>query len=431
MESNISPNLSVPAHCSDQYWAKFWFSMWKDAVSGSSVLIPTLDAFPDQHLPSTSSEAGYATCDELQRQLPALDNIDIETCSDVTSEAHQTPSVHSAVNDTVNPLSLSLVQRLELGLNAGTALVLPGNLGGGSMVQSSEQFEGGDGSLGGDNGSGFYESDNYDFQTYRMASEQPSITDETQRSSSFPSMGASPVSPQTVTSIETDYADQPLSIPFQTPSACSDDTNIIASTFEEDSELSEIALKRQITGSAQREGDSGGIEGRSTDPSRFASIASIGSTSNDDDGINSINRKDRPAKRKKHVNPGPRPYQKKQKLDKNEQVNLRAEIVLWTTEEEELTYKWDSRERLWFTNTGDPETFKVNGEFLLSQGQDIRIKVRPNAVFMPVVIEWKGGDTFEGYDDVEENRRLEVHYSSVMHMVLYGEGGEGMFYDEI
>ena len=424
MESNISPNLSVPALCSHQYWAQFWFSMWKDAVSGSSVLTPVLDAFPDQHLPSTSNEAGYATCDELEWQLPALDNIDVETCSDVTSEAHQTPSAHSPVNGTVNPSSLSLVQKIELGLNAGTTLVLPGNLGRGSMVQSSEQFEGGDDSLGGDDGSGFYESDNYDFQTCRMDSEQPSITDETQTTLSSPNMGVSPVSPQAVRSLETDCANQPLPNAFQAPDARSENTNITASTLEEDSEPRETAPNQKITGSAQMKRNSGAIHGRSIDPNLVAPIAF-------DDGIDSNNQKGRPAKRKKRASSWSRPNQKKRKMDNGEQVNLRAEIVIWTTEEEELTYKWDSRERLWFTNTDNPEIVKVNGEFLLSQGQDIRIKVRPNAIFMPVVIEWKGRDTFEGYDNVEEDRRLEVHDSSVTQMVLYGEGGEGMFYYDI
>ncbi|KAM6513216.1 hypothetical protein FALCPG4_015673 [Fusarium falciforme] len=403
--------------------------MWKDAVSGLSAPTPAPDAFPDQHLPSTSNQALYTTCDELEWQLPALDNNGVEACSDATSEAHQTPSAHSPVDGTVNPSLPSLVQKLELGLNAGTNLALSGNLGYDSMVQLSEQFEGEDHSLGGDDGSGLNESDDYDFQTCRMASEQPSIVDETQTTSSCPNMGASPVSPRAVRSLETDCADQPMSNPFQTPDACSEDTNITASTWEEDSEPCEIALKREITGSAQRKRYSGGIEGRPTDPSLVAPIAFIGLTSDDDDdGIDSINQKDRSSKRKKQVSPGPRRHQKKQKLDKDEQVNLRAEIIIWTTEEEELTYKWDSRERLWFTNTDNPEIVKVNGEFLLSQGQDIRIKVRPNAVFMPVVIEWKGGNTFEGSDDVEEDRRFEVHYSSVTHMVLYGEGGEGIFH---
>ncbi|RSL43696.1 hypothetical protein CEP54_014973 [Fusarium duplospermum] len=412
--------------------------MWEDAVSGLSTLASPPDAFPDQRPPSTSNEAGYTACDEIEWQLPALDNNGVEVCSDATSEAHQTTSVHSSVDGTANPLLPSLVQKLELGLNTGTNLTLSGNLGYDSKVRLSERFEAEDRSLGVDDGSGLYESDDYDFQTCRMASEQPSIGDETQTSSSCPNMGASPLSPQAVRSLETDYADQPLSNPFQTPDACSDDTNIAALTFQEDSEPREIALNRKITGSVQRKRDSGGIGRQSTDSNLVAPIASIGPISDNDHGIDSIiesidniNQKDRPVKRKKHVSPGPRPHQKKQKLDRDEQVNLRAEIVIWTTEEQELTYKWDSRERLWFTNTDDPEIVKVNGEFLLSQGQDIRIKVRPNAVFMPVVIEWKGGDTFEGYDDVEEDRRLEVHYSSVTHMVLYGEGGEGMFYDDI
>jgi hypothetical protein len=219
-----------------------------------------------------------------------------------------------------------------------------------------------------------------------------------------------------------------LSSPFQTPDACSEDTNITASTLEEDGKPRETALNRKITGSAQRKRHSGGIERQSTDPNLVAPITLIGLTFDDDDGIDRINQKSRPAKRKKQVSPGSRPHHKKQKIHKDEQVNLRAEIVIWTTEEEELTYKWDSRERLCFTNTDDPDIVVASGEFLLSHCEDIRIKVRPNAIFMPVVIEWKGGDTFEGHDDVKEDRRLEVDYSSVVHMVLYSEGGEGIFY---
>ncbi|KAJ4176299.1 hypothetical protein NW767_015492 [Fusarium falciforme] len=395
--------------------------MWEDAVCALSAPTPPPDAFPDQCLPSTSNEAGYATCDELEWQLPALDNIDAETCSDATSESHQTPSVHSPINGTVDPSSLRLVQKIELGLNAGTALVLSGSLGRDSMAQLSEQFEGKDDSLGGDDGSGFYESDNYDFQTCRMASEQPSIIDETQTTSSSPNMGASPVWPQAVRSLETDCANQPLPNAFQTPYSGSEDTNITASTREEDSEPRGTAPNQQITGSAQMKRNSGAIQGRSMDPNLVAPLAL-------DDGIDSNNQKGRPAKRKKRASSWSRLHPKKRKMDKGEQVNLRAETVIWTAEEEELTYKWDSRERLWFTNTDNPEIVKVNGEFLLSQGEDIRVKVRPNAIFMPVVIEWKGRDTFEGYDEVEEDRRLEVDCSSVLHMVLYGEGGEGIFH---
>jgi hypothetical protein len=175
--------------------------MWKDTASGLPALTPAPDAFPDQHLPSTSNEAVYTTCDELEWQLPALDNNGVEACLDAISEAHQTPSVHSPVDGTVNPSLPSLAQKLELGLNTGINLILSGNLGYDSMVQLSERFEGEDHCLGGDDGSGLYESDDYDFQTCRMASEQPSISDETQTTSSCSNMGPSPVSPQALRSL--------------------------------------------------------------------------------------------------------------------------------------------------------------------------------------------------------------------------------------
>ncbi|RSL39008.1 hypothetical protein CEP51_016854, partial [Fusarium floridanum] len=405
-ESGTYPSLSAPALCSHQCSAQFWYSMWEDAVSGLSTLASPPDAFPDQRPPSTSNEAGYTACDELEWQLPALDNIDVETCSDATSEAHQTLSVHSAVTSTINPSLLSLVQKIELGLNASANLVLSGNLGRGLMVSLSEQFEGQDHSLGEDDGSSFYQSDDFDFQTCRMDSEQPAMTNETETTSLCPNVGASPVPPQPVRSLETDCANQPLPTPSQSPDTCSEDTNT-TSTLEEDGGPREFALNQQNIGSTQGKKNSGGIQEPSIDPKQVAPTALIDLTSDDDGEIDSNNQKGQRVKGKKRGSLWSRPRQKKQKMNNDEQVNLRAEIVIWTTEEEELTYKWDSRERLWVTHADNPEIVKVSGEFLLSQGQDIQIKVRPNAVFMPVVIEWKGGDTFEGYDDLEEDRRLE------------------------
>ncbi|CAM1508793.1 Fc.00g056410.m01.CDS01 [Cosmosporella sp. VM-42] len=137
----------------------------------------------------------------------------------------------------------------------------------------------------------------------------------------------------------------------------------------------------------------------------------------------------RPLKRKQQDYSGPVPRPRKQK--KGQQVNLHVIQLIWTTEGQNLEYKWDSKEQCWVTDCDDDDIRKVDGEFLLAYSQDLAIQVRPNATWLPVVLRWaEKKNVFEGHDILDNDERFEVK-SNVMYGMLcdrkQAQRGEGTF----
>ncbi|KAF4434343.1 hypothetical protein F53441_13708 [Fusarium austroafricanum] len=320
-------------------------------------------------------------------------------------------------------MPLFIIQEMEAGPKTATSLIA--SLEGDSVVRVSEY------SLGRDRDGRVLDLGNVGFQTGLRTWEQ-SIIDELEKTSPHPNIDIPAALHNPPSSLETDYTNQTLPTPVQSPVAYSQHSNTTVPAPKGDIEGNnsrKASPGQQLNECADGERDLNAIQDKTTSQKLPAPVAFIDLTSSDESNINS--RKVRPTKRKKKAVSHPRPHPKKQRRGRSEHVTLKAEAVTWTTRDEgqdkELTYEWRSGH--WIADTDNPDIVEVSGEFLLSHGREVRIKVRPNLEYLPIEITWKGKDTFEGYDAVDY-RRLEVDYNSVLDMIWHGRRGEGVLYGD-
>ncbi|KAF4468248.1 hypothetical protein FALBO_4867 [Fusarium albosuccineum] len=112
-----------------------------------------------------------------------------------------------------------------------------------------------------------------------------------------------------------------------------------------------------------------------------------------------------------------------------EQVNLRAEEVIWSLEGEEMVYKWGTGNKFWINNTGAADRLGLNrvvGEVLFSERENITITLRPNLLWWPVRVRWnKQTGLYDGHGPDEEDSRLEVKPEDMFDMICGSRDAQG------
>ncbi|KAF4451418.1 hypothetical protein F53441_5586 [Fusarium austroafricanum] len=226
--------------------------------------------------------------------------------------------------------------------------------------------------------------------------------------------------------LEIGYEFETLPNLLHDPSAYYEHSSIVVPAHTDSHNASLIRRSADCSGS---EKDIDDIQVETTSQTAPQPILFIDLTSSDVDDIRSGG--GRSTKRRKNHVPHSKTRPGKRRKERSEHVNLRVEAITWTPRDEghdkELTY--GSRSGHWVTDTDYPDIAEVSGEFLLSHGREVKIKVRPNLEYLPIDITWRGTDTFNGFAAVD-GRRLEVDYNSVLDMVLDGQRGEGVLYGD-
>ena len=131
------------------------------------------------------------------------------------------------------------------------------------------------------------------------------------------------------------------------------------------------------------------------------------------------------AKRKRQVSSIP--SRKKQKRKPRHEIRIRATAawVQFGEEEEACKYIWTryGGGRYWVADSGRNGGKQVDGGYLLYCGLDLSVEIRANAHEHPIVVKWNDErEVFEGWDSIEEDRRLTVTDDQMIDMVNGGSG---------
>lgn len=99
--------------------------------------------------------------------------------------------------------------------------------------------------------------------------------------------------------------------------------------------------------------------------------------------------------------------------------------MCWKTDEQERDYVW-SRGGSWTTELKDQnkEFRRVDGRFLIAQGSDLVVEVRPYGEWLPIKVQLnEEADVFEGWESID-GKRLEIECAVMLEMLTDPESSQ-------